>query len=160
MILWKNKIPTRRFVHKQTKDGAINSYSTKIQRQWDVRLPSEPFFRPYLVVQNLFFFLIWLLNLIFRYCDPIFKGTAETNTYPPYTARRFEKCRSLCRSHILALKTFILHGKLNGVSTSCENVPFEGETFDLFQCFDTRTIRTTKEEKHGVIYEGKGGTTG
>ena len=24
LILWKNKIPTRRFVHKQMKDGAIN----------------------------------------------------------------------------------------------------------------------------------------
>jgi hypothetical protein len=63
----------------------------------------------------------------------------------------------LCRSHTVTIQTFILHGTLNGGSTSFENVLCEGETFNLVQCFGTRTIRTKKGEKYGVTYEGKGG---
>jgi hypothetical protein len=58
---------------------------------------------------------------------------------------------ALCRSHTVATKTFILHGLLNGGSTGFENVPCEGETFNLVQCFGTRTIRSKKGENYGVI---------
>jgi hypothetical protein len=40
--------------------------------------------------------------------------------------------------------TFIVHGTLKVRSTNFENVHCEGETYNIAQCFDARTIRTKK----------------
>jgi hypothetical protein len=49
---------------------------------------------------------------------------------------------ALFRSHTVL--TFIVHGTFKACSTNFENVPCEGETYNLGQCFDARTVRTKK----------------
>jgi hypothetical protein len=62
----------------------------------------------------------------------------------------------LCRSHAVIIQTCILHGTFKVGSTNFENVPCEGETYNLVHSFDAKTIRTKNRGKHRVIYEGGG----
>jgi len=74
--------------------------------------------------------------------------------------REGSKMTAICRFHTVIIQTFILHGTSKVGSTNFENVPCEGETYNLVQCFDARTIRTMEGGKYRVINEGKGGNTG
>jgi len=54
--------------------------------------------------------------------------------------REGSKMTALFCSHTV----IIVHGTFKVHSTNFENVPCEGETYNLVQCFDARTIRTKK----------------
>ena len=73
------------------------------------------------------------------------------HTYPTYTTRRFENDCVMSFSHRYRTHFYFSRYFQIWQHQFRNNVPCEGETYNLVQCFDARTIRTKKGGKYRVF---------
>jgi hypothetical protein len=114
--------------------------------QWIVQVPSEPSFRAHFAAQPSFYFICW----------PLYELTPENHIHT-CNRRWFVNGSVMLSSH--RFHTDLHFTKLAALVVSKVCLPYEGQTYNLVQSFDT-TITIRKGEKQWVIYEGKGGNAG